>query len=380
MRPYHFGFIIEQALGHITHGKNLQINVPKDPEVAAHWSLPAWETTGLAGKIPLFNSNWTVRAGLRARRAVRAMLRQQAMDALFFHTQITAVLSPDLVRRVPSIVSLDATPRQFDAMGDVYTHQTGPAWLERWKWRLNRDCFHAARVLVTWSNWTKQGLVAEYEVPPDKVTVIAPGVNTAEWTRPTPRRLQNEVVKILFVGGNLERKGGLLLLAAFRALRQEARQPGNEAWPELELHLVTRDRVPAETGLFVYNDLQPNAPALKQLYYDCDIFCLPTYGDMMPIVLSEAGAAGMVAVATTIAAIPEVVRDGENGFLVPPGDSEALTAVLRRLISDPELRLCQGERAIEVVCRDFDAEKNAFRLLNLMKEIVPANGRPRREK
>jgi glycosyltransferase involved in cell wall biosynthesis len=369
MTQYRIGFIIEQALGHITHAKNLQVNVPKDPSVAGFWSLPAWEITGPAGKLPLIRSNWTARAGLQARHAAGKMLRHDRVEALFFHTQVTAVLAQDLLRRAPSVVSLDATPRQYDEMGLVYGHRAGPGWLERLKWRLNRDCFAAASRVVSWCNWARQGLIDEYEVPPDKITVIPPGVNTAEWQRPGGPRAQNGPVKILFVGGNLERKGGLILLDAFHTLRHEAAQnPGK--MPEIELHLVTRDPVPAGANLYVHSDLQPNADALKQLYHDCDIFCLPTYGDSMPIVFSEAGATGLHVISTHMAANSEVVRDGETGFLVSPGDTAALTAALRQLVTDPELRLCQGARAVEVIRQDFDAEKNTFRLLELIKEVI----------
>ena len=357
---YTLGFIIEQALGHVTHTKNLQTNVPLDPTVEAHWGLIPWETAGLAARVPLYNSNWTVRAGLRARRAVARMVERHRPDALFFHTQVPAVLATSWLKRIPSVVSLDATPLQYDALGAAYQHTPGPAWLERQKWRLNRDCFRAARTIVAWSDWAKQGLVAEYEVPADKVEVIPPGVNPSEWQRPTPREPQAGPVKILFVGGDFQRKGGPLLWEAFRAL-----QPA-----PIELHLVTRSTLPAEPGVFVYRDLQPNSAALKQLYHDCDIFCLPTEGDCLPMALSEAGAAGLPLVSTRLAGIPEIVRDGETGLLMPPGDQDALTIALKRLAENPELRLSQGQRALELVARAFDAHTNAQRLLDVLKQTV----------
>jgi glycosyltransferase involved in cell wall biosynthesis len=356
------GFIVEQALGHATHLKNLQVNIPDDPEVTAHWGAVPWEASGPASRIPVFNSNWTVRAGLRARRAVAQIARQTQLDALFFHTQVPAILATDRVRRIPSIISLDATPWQYDTLGAFYQHNHGPVWLERLKWQLNRDCFRAARHLITWSAWAKQGLVNNYDVPAEKVTVIPPGVNSAEWHRPAPRVQHDGPARILFVGGNLERKGGLLLLEAFRALRPLG----------TELHLVTHDTVPAEPGLFVYNDMQPNSPHLKQLYHDCDIFCLPTYGDCLPMVLSEAGAAGLPAVATRVAGIPEIVQDGTTGFLVPTGDVAALVEALSRLILNPDLRLRQGEQAVARVTRAFDARRNALRLLDLLKQEADA--------
>lgn len=360
MAVYNIGFVMEQALGHVTHTKNLQTNVSADPDVRAHWALVPFDVTGLAARIPVYKSNWTVRAGLRARGALSQMARTTRLDALFFHTQVPAVLSADWARRFPSIVSIDATPIQYDRLGEFYQHDSGPAWLENLKWRLNRDCFRAARHLVTWSRWAKQGLIDDYEVPADKVTVIPPGVNVKDWLRPGLRTQQPGPVKILFVGANLERKGGLLLLEAFRALRPLG----------IELHLVTKDRISAEPGLFVYNGMQPNSQPLKDLYHSCDIFALPTFGDCLPMVLSEAGAAGMAVVSTNVAAITEIVRDGETGVIVPAGDRPALEDALRNLIMYPELRLRLGERAVRHVAAEYDAQKNAGRLLDLLKGEV----------
>ncbi len=360
MTTYQFGFILEQALGHITHTKNLQNNVVHDHEVSPHWGLVPFDASGLAGRLPLYKSNWTVRAGMRARRIVGQMAQRTRLDALFFHTQVPAVLSASWIKRIPSVVSLDATPLQYDALGEVYGHTPGSGWLERVKWRLNRDCFHAASRLVTWSEWAKQGLVADYEVDPERVTVIPPGVNVRAWARPAPRRAGNGPVRILFVGGDFERKGGLLLLEAFRELRPLG----------AELHVVTRAPLPSEPGLFVYTNMQPNSPALKALYHQADVFCLPTYGDCLPMVLSEAGAAGLPAISTRVAAIPEIIHDGATGAVVPVGDAPALTEALRRLVLSPALRLEQGERAVELVSRTFDAERNTARMLDLLKQVA----------
>ncbi len=290
-RPYTFGFLLEQTLGHRTHSENLQANVPKDPAVQPLWGPIEWNLTGLSARIPVYNSNWTVRAGIRARQTVARLQRQTPIDALFVHTQVPAVFLADWMQRIPTIVSLDATPLQYDALGAHYAHQQGAAWLEGLKWRLNAHCFQRAHRLVAWSHWTKTALVQEYGVAAEKVVVIPPGVNSREWLSPAPRTQQNGPVKILFVGGDLQRKGGDLLLEAVRIIRQHT---------AVELHLVTRDPVPAEPGVFVYHDMQANSAPLKQLFHTADIFCLPTYGDCLPMVLSEAGAAGLPLISTNV--------------------------------------------------------------------------------
>jgi glycosyltransferase involved in cell wall biosynthesis len=368
MAGYEFGFVLEQALGHVTHAKNLLTNVARDPEVHAHWGLIDFKTTGIAARVPVYKSNWTVRAGVRAYREVARMNKQTNLDTLFFHTQVPAILAQRWVRKIPSIVSLDATPLQYDELGAFYKHAKGPAWLEAWKWRLNRDCFRSARRLVAWSEWTKRGLVRDYEVPADKIAVIPPGVNVDEWRRPTPRVPHANPVKILFVGGDLERKGGLVLLDAFHALRHLG----------LELHLVTKARLQPEPGVFVYNNLEANSQPLKDLYHRCDIFALPTFGDCLPMVLSEAAASGMALVSTNVAAIPEIVRNGETGIIVPTDDVIALTQALRDLATNPTLRITLGERAMAHVTRHYDAPTNASRLLGLLKAEANAARAERR--
>ena len=169
----------------------------------------------------------------------------------------------------------------------------------------------------------------------------------------------------MFVGADLKRKGGPLLLEAFRAVRPLG----------VELHVVTPGPVPAEPGLFVYTHMEPNSPALSELYHESDMFCLPTYADCLPIVLAEAGAAGLPLVATDVAGIREIVEDGAGGFLVPVGDARALVAALGALVRNADLRLEQGARAAAVVTRKFDAQRNARQVLDLLKQAcAPERG------
>jgi glycosyltransferase involved in cell wall biosynthesis len=138
----------------------------------------------------------------------------------------------------------------------------------------------------------------------------------------------------------------------------------------VELHVVTRDNIPSEPGLVVHNDLEPNSAPLRQLYGECDLFCLPTQADCLPIALMEAGAAGLPLVSTNVAAIPEIVMEGQTGLLVPPGDPVALAGALGRLAADRPLRLALGAGASGLVQRAFSAQTNTQRLLALLKAVV----------
>jgi glycosyltransferase involved in cell wall biosynthesis len=364
---FRIGFIIEQVLGHTTHAKNLQNHLLSVDDIIAHWEFPVWKISGIKKIIPVYGQNWTVRASFHASRAITNWKRNNMVDGLFFHTQVPAIFNQSWMAQIPSIISLDATPRQYDRLGTFYEHATGPSWLENKKWELNVAAFQAARHLVSWSEWAKAGLVAEYRVPAEKVTVIPPGVDSAVWQRPSPRpTTPQRPLQILFVGGNLQRKGGLDLLAAFQRLQQTL----PAAAPPIELHLVTRDSVDPAPGVHAYHDMQPNSPPLIQLFHDSDIFCLPTHGDCLPMVLAEAGAAGLPMISTNVAAIPEIVRHEQTGLIIPPQDVAALTDALARLILQPELRLQYGRQAKKCVQSEHDAPHNAAKLLTLLKQII----------
>lgn len=366
VEPPRVGFVLEQTLGHITHADNLLRLVPTDERIRAEFALVDFDLDPRWSRVP-GHSNWTVRAGLRARRAVRALARPQKLDALFVHTQVAATLMPDILGRTPSVVSLDATPMQYDELGEHYAHGRSSDRVEHAKWRLHRSCFARARRLVTWSQWAKDGLVSHYEVPPDKVVVIAPGVDYQRWAdagRATDDPPTGAPVRVLFVGGDFLRKGGDTLVSAVRRLRADG--------IGIELDLVTREAQPPEAGITVHNGLGPNSQRLIELYRRADIFCLPTLGDCLPMVLSEAGATRLPLVSTDVGGIREIVRPGTTGLLVAPRDDAALADALGRLVTDPELRRSMGANAQQLVADQFDAGKNAARLVDVLLEVTRA--------
>ncbi|WP_353635039.1 glycosyltransferase family 4 protein [Halobacterium sp. NMX12-1] len=78
-----------------------------------------------------------------------------------------------------------------------------------------------------------------------------------------------------------------------------------------------------------------------------DVLVLPSFREGTPRVITEAMASGLPVVATDIAGIPEQVEDGENGYLIPTGDSDALADRLERLLADEELREQMGVRGLK---------------------------------
>ena len=147
------------------------------------------------------------------------------------------------------------------ALGAFYGHApSGNARLEALKKRLNQRAFGAARQLVTWSQWAKDSLVADYGVSAEKITVIPPGIDTGRWDFDRAGAADaGRPVNLLFVGGDFARKGGDTLLAAFARLPPSATS---------HLHIVTKtdgvgDGLPNVT---VHRDVAPNSEPLLRLF------------------------------------------------------------------------------------------------------------------
>ncbi len=90
----------------------------------------------------------------------------------------------------------------------------------------------------------------------------------------------------------------------------------------------------------------------------------------IPVTLMEAMSTGAAVVASAITGIPELVEDGVNGLLVPPGDPDALAAALARLAADPDLRRRFGTAGREKVLEEFELRANASELVRLISEGV----------
>jgi hypothetical protein len=357
-----FVFVLEQTLGHVAHTGNLERALSSRPDVDPT-VIKLQYRGGRLSHLPLL-SNWTLRASWAARQALRARLAEGPADAVLIHTQVSSLMAGEVMRTVPTVVSIDATPENFDAEGAAYGHSRQGELVERLKRRLNRRSFMAAQAIVAWNRWARNSLVADYGVPVTKVTVIPPGVDT-ELFRPGPGT-PSERVRILFVGGDLVRKGGTDLLEALRGL------------DDVEVDLVTGAAAPAvPPGLVcrVHRGLRPQSPELVALYRRADLFVLPSRGDCFPQAIAEAMACGLPVVATEVGAVAEAVLHGVNGLVVPPGSPRDLRRALEALLADEDRRRSMGARSLEIARRDHDARQNGNAIIDLMAACSEARGR-----
>jgi len=104
-----------------------------------------------------------------------------------------------------------------------------------------------------------------------------------------------------------------------------------------------------------------------------DCFVLPSYAEGLPMAMLEAMACGMPVIATRVGAIPEVVTDGVEGFLIEPGDVEALADRMVRASKDPNLCRKMGRAARRRVEQEYSLDAMVERLVSVYREVLASN-------
>jgi glycosyltransferase involved in cell wall biosynthesis len=222
---------------------------------------------------------------------------------------------------------------------------------------------------------------------PDRVRLLYHGLDFGRFAAPPPRRPgpngcdPGRPVALLAVGRAVPKKGLDDLLAALALL------PPGLAWRLTHVGggpLAGALRKQARTlGLadrIEWLGAQPQEEVLRR-YRAADLFVLASRiaadgdRDGLPNVLLEAQSQRLAVVATAVAAVPELVADGETGLLARPGTPPALAAALARLIADPVLRLRLGEAGFARVRRDFDQASGLDWLAARLGPPAPAASR-----
>ncbi len=101
-----------------------------------------------------------------------------------------------------------------------------------------------------------------------------------------------------------------------------------------------------------------------------DIFVVPSLLESFGVAAAEASAMEIPVIASDVGGLPEIVKDGLTGLLVPPANTKALALALKRLIDDPELRSTLGKGGRKLVSEKYDWLENAAEMENLYSKVL----------
>jgi glycosyltransferase involved in cell wall biosynthesis len=223
----------------------------------------------------------------------------------------------------------------------------------------------AVRVVVLGGHWASF-VENEIGVPPERVERLPNAVPEV-----LPRSCRDASrVSIVFAGRVGERKGTADLVHALAM--QEIRDLPWRLTILGDGELSAAERLIEEVGLADRIHLAGwrSEADVSEALAEADIFVLPSYAEGLPLALLEAMAARLAIVATPVGSIPEFVTDGENGRLVPPGDTSALAAALGELLRDSTQRHRLGSAAEATWAEAFSLPAYAARLNALYAEVL----------
>lgn len=304
----------------------------------------AWHTRSPGMRAGLYQFFYFVEATILARH-----LRAQNITHLHNHFAASSATVSMLTAKLANI------PFSFTLHG--------PADLEEPKrWRLNEKIARAKFVACISHFARSQAMLHSDPIHWGKLRIIHCGVTPELYAKNAGNTRTGK--RFIFVGRLAAVKGLPVLIQAFaKALKSD---------PDLHLTLVGDgdDRAALETAAaplgqaIRFTGYQSQAE-VAEILSQSDVLVLPSFAEGVPVVLMEAMASAKPVIATRVAGVAELVEDGISGYLVTPGDPEALADKILHFSSDKAERDKMGKAGREKVCAEFDITCEAERLAAL---------------
>jgi glycogen synthase len=263
---------------------------------------------------------------------------------------------------------------------------------------VEKTALEMADMVIAVSESTRDDVRRLFDVPEERMTVISNGIDTDEY-RPIDapdilRKFGIDAAQpyVLFIGRMTRQKGLLYLLKAVEKIdpsMQIVLCAGESDTPELQAEL---EKIVAELGARRPNVVWVPGMISREdtigLYSHAAVFCCPSIYEPFGIINLEAMACGAPVVASAVGGIPEVVVDGETGFLVDvdlssspphdPNDADAfagrLAQSINRFADDPDLRGRMGDAGRRRVVEVFSWQSIANQTLALYNTLVASKG------
>ncbi|HCW76307.1 MAG TPA: hypothetical protein DHU63_07195 [Candidatus Marinimicrobia bacterium] len=218
-------------------------------------------------------------------------------------------------------------------------------WIQRWAYYsivtlLERKAFRKLTALTANSNATAQTISKRYHIAIDKITTIYLGLDLTP--QPVDEELERERLenpKLLFVGGNMQRKGLPLVLRALKQLLP--------SFPNLRLQILGKNQNLGKMQHLAQKlEIQEHVDFLgwvppdrvNDYFRRAAVFVMPSLMEGFGLVFLEAMAAGLPVIGGNVGGTRELIEDGVNGFLVEPLDERALAKKIKIILKGESVR------------------------------------------
>ena len=218
--------------------------------------------------------------------------------------------------------------------------------------------YNNCKGILTMSRWLQEDLIKNTGVDKKKVHCVGGGCNI-DYTKVDD--VDKESNKILFVGKDFERKGGQLVVRAYKIINKK--YPG-----KYKLYIAGPAEMPAEVkgvpGIEFLGCI--STEELVKYYNLCDIFVMPSYFEAYGIVFAEALIYGLPCIGRNAFAMKEFIKDGENGYLINEDNDEYLADKMLQLLNNDEIKgYVKGKR--QQYIKEYSWNSVAEKIIKVMK-------------
>ncbi|MDW7774296.1 MAG: glycosyltransferase family 4 protein [Desulfobulbaceae bacterium] len=217
-------------------------------------------------------------------------------------------------------------------------------------------------IIFTFSEWLRQSFIHDYNIDPVKIKVVGAGANIPDPGTDFPNISDGKT--ILFIGIDFVRKGGKVLLDAFRKVKREI--------PKARLIIVGPESLGhLPEGATCRGYISKNSPEgmarLLLTYREATVFVLPSLYEPFGVVFLEAMAHGLPCIGTKNCAMPEIIDHGSTGYLVRPSDSRELADRMIEMLKDNAMAKEMGSRGREKFLNKFTWNHVAQNIVDILQ-------------
>lgn len=242
------------------------------------------------------------------------MVKNEDFDMLFIQGFELTIGLLKLIKKLPTLVSLDTTP----VLAQKLIANSSLSRVRRIRSRISssiasnifRRIFSQVDVFIPRTSWCADSLKSNFGINPKKIHVTQGFLDLSTWL-PVKKERKDKMI-LLFVGNDFERKGGKFLLDLYK----------KHLSGRFILRIVSNDRylsnIGSIDGVDVIKGLTHNEVSrLINIYQTSDLFVFPTRRDQLGLVLTEAISTGLPIIARDVGGVSELVKDNFNGYLMP---------------------------------------------------------------
>lgn len=225
----------------------------------------------------------------------------------------------------------------------------------RWN-ELERIAMSQVDHIFVMASYVKQSIIEDYGIDPKKVSVVRAGPPLDIDIERDGFLKDYQARNILFVGLEPARKGLDVLRKAYSQVAA--------VYPDATLQIVGTEGATAD-GIIYHGKLY--GEPLKKLLYASQVFALPAFREPFGNVIVEAMWAKCACIGTNTGAMPEIIEHGKSGFIIEPGDEEALAQGILQLFDSPELLRDIAERGYQRASAKYSWEKVTQKMIERLR-------------